>query len=214
MPLSEVFLLAVALAVSAIPEGLPVALTVALAIGMRRMARRNVIVRRLVAVEALGSCTFIATDKTGTLTVNQLTARRIVFPARDAWEVTGESLQPAGAIVTPRGAPSPDEQALLKRLCQAAVLPNEGFLGHREQGLDPAWGRGRRCPVGYGPQGGGHSSGNRRRLPCNRLHSLRVRTPVLRQPEPGQWRTGCLCQGSLWSVCCRCAARWRFQGDR
>ena len=79
-PFSEVFLLAVALAVSVIPEGLPVALTVALAIGMRRMARRNVIVRRLLAVEALGSCTLIATDKTGTLTVNQLTAREITLP--------------------------------------------------------------------------------------------------------------------------------------
>lgn len=74
-PLAEMFLLAVALAVFVIPEGLPVALTVALAIGMRRMARRNVIVRRLLAVEALGSCTLIATDKTGTLTVNQLTAQ-------------------------------------------------------------------------------------------------------------------------------------------
>ncbi|MCK5722660.1 MAG: HAD-IC family P-type ATPase, partial [Gammaproteobacteria bacterium] len=68
MPIDEVFLLAVALAVSAIPEGLPVALTVALAVGMRRMAKRNVIVQKLVAVEALGSCTYIATDKTGTLT--------------------------------------------------------------------------------------------------------------------------------------------------
>ena len=84
MPLNEIFLLAVALAVSAIPEGLPVALTVALAIGMRRMARRHVIVRRLLAVEALGSCTVIATDKTGTLTVNQLTARRLVFPGQEA----------------------------------------------------------------------------------------------------------------------------------
>ena len=85
MPLSEIFLLAVALAVSAIPEGLPVALTVALAIGMRRMANRNVIIRRLVAVESLGSCTFIATDKTGTLTANQLTARCIVFPIMTSW---------------------------------------------------------------------------------------------------------------------------------
>jgi len=133
MAYSEVFLLAVALAVSAIPEGLPVALTVALAIGMRRMARRHVIIRRLVAVEALGSCTFIATDKTGTLTVNQLTARRIVFPQRDPWEITGEGMVPEGRIISPRGTTlSAEEETLLVGLCQAAVLSNEAFLGHRE----------------------------------------------------------------------------------
>ncbi len=133
-PFSEVFLLAVALAVSVIPEGLPVALTVALAIGMRRMARRNVIVRRLLAVEALGSCTFIATDKTGTLTVNQLTARCIAFPNSDVWEVSGEGVVPDGTILTPRGTPSADEDALLERLCQVAVLTNEGFLGRADSG--------------------------------------------------------------------------------
>lgn len=134
MPLDEIFLLAVALAVSAIPEGLPVALTVALAIGMKRMARRNVIVRRLVAVEALGSCTYIATDKTGTLTENQLTVRRIIFPACLEWEVTGESLEPTGAIVTPHGAPSAEDRELLGQLCLAAALANEGFLGRRNHG--------------------------------------------------------------------------------
>jgi magnesium-transporting ATPase (P-type) len=134
MPLEEVFLLAVALAVSAVPEGLPVALTVALAIGMQRMARRNVIVRRLVAVEALGSCTCIATDKTGTLTENRLTVRRILFPGMEEWEVTGESLVPTGAILAPRGALSPQDQERLARLCQAAVLANEGFLGHQDSG--------------------------------------------------------------------------------
>jgi Ca2+-transporting ATPase len=134
MPLDEIFLLAVALAVSAIPEGLPVALTVALAISMRRMARRHVIVRRLLAVEALGSCTFIATDKTGTLTVNQLTARRIVFPGHEPWEVTGSSQEPSGSILTPRGTPLPEEEALLGWLCQAAVLANEGILAHRDHG--------------------------------------------------------------------------------
>jgi len=134
MPLDEIFLLAVALAVSAIPEGLPVALTVALAISMRRMARRHVIVRRLLAVEALGSCTFIATDKTGTLTVNQLTARRIVFPGHEPWEVTGDSLEPEGSILAPRGTPLPEEKAMLGWLCQAAVLANEGFLAHRDHG--------------------------------------------------------------------------------
>ncbi len=134
MPLDEIILLAVALAVSAIPEGLPVALTVALAISMRRMARRHVIVRRLLAVEALGSCTFIATDKTGTLTVNQLTARRIVFPGHEPWEVTGSSQEPSGSILTPRGAPLPEEETMLCWLCQAAVLANEGTLAHRDHG--------------------------------------------------------------------------------
>lgn len=133
-PLSEIFFLAVALAVSAIPEGLPVALTVALAIGMRRMARRHVIIRRLMAVEALGSCTIIASDKTGTLTVNQLTVRRIRFPGADPWEVTGEGTTPEGAILTPRGAPTVEEAALLQRLCQAVVLTNDGFVGHRDGG--------------------------------------------------------------------------------
>lgn len=131
---TEMFLLVVALAVSAIPEGLPVALTVALAIGMRRMAKRNVIVRRLLAVEALGSCTFIATDKTGTLTVNQLTARCIALPNGDVWEIGGEGVVPEGSILTPRGTPSADEAALLERLCQVAVLSNEGFLGRSESG--------------------------------------------------------------------------------
>jgi len=134
MPFEEIFLLAVALAVSAIPEGLPVALTVALAIGMRRMARRHVIVRRLLAVEALGSCTFIATDKTGTLTVNQLTVRRILFPGRPALEVTGESLEPEGVILAPGGAPALEEAPLLDSLCRAAVLANEGYLAHRDHG--------------------------------------------------------------------------------
>jgi P-type Ca2+ transporter type 2C len=133
-PFNEVFLLAVALAVSVIPEGLPVALTVALAIGMRRMARRNVIVRRLLAVEALGSCTFIATDKTGTLTVNQLTARSIAFPGREPWRISGEGAIPDGVIETPLGEPSAEEKILLKRLCQVAVLANEGFLGRTEAG--------------------------------------------------------------------------------
>ncbi len=132
IPWQETFFLAVALAVAAIPEGLPVALTVALAIGMARMARRNVIVRRLLAVEALGSCTFIASDKTGTLTVNQLTVQRIAFPGIPPWEVTGEGVVPEGVIRTPRGTPDAGEEALLERLCQAAVLPNEAFLGRRD----------------------------------------------------------------------------------
>ena len=132
--LTEMLMLAVALAVAAIPEGLPVALTVALAIGMRRMATRHVIIRRLIAVEALGSCTYIATDKTGTLTVNQLTACRIVLPSGEHWEVVGDGMQPEGRIVSARGNLNSDEQHMLDRLCQSAILPNDAFLGHRDGG--------------------------------------------------------------------------------
>ena len=131
MPLSDIFLSSVALAVSVIPEGLPVALTVALAIGMRRMARHDVIVRRLIAVEALGSCTYIASDKTGTLTANQMTVRRLLFAGHDSWEVNGDSDQPNGEITTPQGVPDGAQRKLLDMACQCAVLANEGFLGRQ-----------------------------------------------------------------------------------
>lgn len=132
-PPAEIFMFAVALAVSSVPEGLPVALTVALAIGMRRMARRSVIVRRLVAVESLGSCTFIISDKTGTLTVNQLTARHVQLTDQPPWEVTGEGLTPDGTLVLPEGAEVLPRQSIFARLCRAVALANEAVLS-REDG--------------------------------------------------------------------------------
>ena len=94
----ETFLVAVALAVSIIPEGLPVAVTVALSVATRRMAKRNVIIRHLPAVEGLGSCTVVATDKTGTLTVNQLTARRVWLPDHGTVELGGEGYSLSGDV--------------------------------------------------------------------------------------------------------------------
>jgi len=120
----EVMMFSVALAVSAIPEGLPVALTVALAIASRRMAKRNVLVRKLPSVEALGSCTYIATDKTGTLTVNQLTIQRVAFPATHEITVGGSGLDPQGEVDSvPEGA-----TPLLENLARAGVLCNEAQL--------------------------------------------------------------------------------------
>ncbi|MFH1258202.1 MAG: HAD-IC family P-type ATPase [Elusimicrobiota bacterium] len=134
MSYKEVFFLSVALAVSAIPEGLPVALTVALSIGSSRMARRNVIVRKLTAVESLGSCTVIASDKTGTLTVNQQTAKLIYIPSNRRFTVSGEGYNGEGAVLTESDkTPSDQESNQLKRLGIAAILCNESDLRY-EQG--------------------------------------------------------------------------------
>jgi len=127
--LSDVFLLTVALAVSAIPEGLPVAITVALAIASSRMGRRNVIVRRLPAVEALGSCTIVATDKTGTLTANQLTAKRMVLATGEAFEIEGEGLELEGAPL-PIGGGILDENSreAIRAIAAAGALTNEADI--------------------------------------------------------------------------------------
>lgn len=130
IPYSEVFFLAVALAVSAIPEGLPVAITVVLSIGTTRMARRNVIVRRLAAVESLGSCTYIASDKTGTLTVNQQTVKIIALPSGESFTVSGEGYSGEGQVLGEGGKPLADPAAKshLDRLARAVILSNEAQL--------------------------------------------------------------------------------------
>lgn len=125
---SELFMVAVGLAVSAIPEGLPVAITIALAIAMRRMAKRHVITRNLPAIESLGACTMIATDKTGTLTMNELTVTDIALPDRSAISLE-ERLRPDGAEGEALSAPIPAEaRARMAPLLHAAVLPNEAQL--------------------------------------------------------------------------------------
>jgi Ca2+-transporting ATPase len=141
--LATVFLLGVALAVSAIPEGLPAAITVALAIGMRRMARKGVIIRRLLAVESLGSCTYIASDKTGTLTVNEMTIQRICLPNGNEYEVSGEGMDLHG-IISP--TPLADDSLNLRLLCTAGGLANEARL---EREGDDWVGQGDRVDVAF-----------------------------------------------------------------
>ena len=127
--LLQIFYLGVALAVSAIPAGLPVAITVALSIASSRMAKRHVIVRQLQAVEGLGACTLVASDKTGTLTANVLTAKRIVLPGDTELEVEGEGYRPQGAVTDADGnEPDGDDRDALLRLATAGVLCNEGEL--------------------------------------------------------------------------------------
>ncbi|MCI0461226.1 MAG: HAD-IC family P-type ATPase [Gemmataceae bacterium] len=132
--LGQMVTFAVALAVSAVPEGLPAALTVALAIATHRMARRGVIVRRLAAVEGLGSCTLIASDKTGTLTCNELTVRAIRLAHGEAFAVTGEGFAPHGQVLCDGKPIEPGSHEALHRLARAAVLCNEADLHLRDGG--------------------------------------------------------------------------------
>lgn len=126
--LVTVLMTVTALAVAAIPEGLPVALTIVLSISMRRMVRRHVIVRKLVATESLGSCTVIATDKTGTLTRNQLSANQVRFCDGQGYRITANGANPAADSA---GASEPlrsNNSERLQRLSRVAGLCNEASV--------------------------------------------------------------------------------------
>jgi magnesium-transporting ATPase (P-type) len=129
METSAIFLFVVALAVSAIPEGLPVALTVALSIATKRMAKRNVIVRKLTSVESLGSCTVIASDKTGTLTVNEQTAKVISFANGTRFTVDGEGYNGVGSVKNNAGDTIEfSENVEISKIVRIAVFANESSL--------------------------------------------------------------------------------------
>lgn len=127
----EVFLLAVAAAVSAIPEGLPAVVTVVLAVGMHIMARRNAIIRKLVAVETLGSATVICSDKTGTLTRNEMTVQRMYVDGQTI-EVTGEGYIPRGEFRRDGQMIDPQNEPPLNLILRIGALCNDSFLTRRD----------------------------------------------------------------------------------
>jgi len=124
---AEMFTAAVGLAVAAIPEGLPTILTVTLAIGVQRMARRHAIVRRLPAVETLGSVTVICSDKTGTLTKNEMTVQRVVTAGR-VFEVDGAGYAPHGGFSVDGAELAPQDAPELADIARAALFCNDAVL--------------------------------------------------------------------------------------
>jgi cation-transporting P-type ATPase F len=136
----EMFMAAVALAVGAIPEGLPAAVTIVLAIGVSRLAKRKTIIRKLPAVETLGSTTVICSDKTGTLTKNQMTVQEILAGEK-LYSVTGAGYEPTGDIRLDGAVVNVPEHPALDESLRAGVLCNESQLvrdeGHLKVQGDP-----------------------------------------------------------------------------
>ena len=119
---AEMFMVVVEVAVAAIPEGLPAVMTITLAIGVKAMAKRHAIVRRLPAIEAIGSVSVICTDKTGTLTRNEMVVAAVETP-EGTFQVSGRGYAPEGTV-TPAGD--------LSRLARAALLCNDAQLANRD----------------------------------------------------------------------------------
>jgi P-type Ca2+ transporter type 2C len=127
IPLVELFLTSVSLAVAAVPEGLPAVVTVALALGVQRMARRRALVRKLPAVETLGSTNVICTDKTGTLTVGEMTVRAL-YVAEQSFALTGEGYGPDGEILFNGTTPDDQQAERLRSLLTLLVGCNGAHL--------------------------------------------------------------------------------------
>lgn len=128
---SEMFMAVVGLSVAAIPEGLPAVLTITLAIGVQAMARRNAIVRRLPAIETLGSVSVICSDKTGTLTRNEMMVAS-VLTHRHLFDLEGAGYEPRGALKLDEADVSPAEHSMLGEIARAATLCNDATLREHE----------------------------------------------------------------------------------
>ena len=197
-PFDAIFISGVALAISAIPTGLPAVVTTMYSSGTRELAAQNAIVKRLPSVETLGSVSAICSDKTGTLTLNKMTAREFTVPGQNRYKVTGEGYSTKGELLHAGGTKIDlDEVLLPMALCADARLDGEALIG------DPTEG----ALIVLAEKGGISVEGARADVPARRGGALRLRLQVhghFPQDEecPGQRGDPLLCQG-----CAGCADR-------
>ena len=136
-PLIDMLVFGIALAVAVVPEALPAVVTISLAIGVQKMVKRNALIRRLPAVETLGSTSVICSDKTGTLTKDEMTVRKI-YVAGQLFSVSGAGYAPTGEFSLDSGVPTAPSDALLHMLT-AAVLCSDTQLVPGKEGTGPDW---------------------------------------------------------------------------
>ena len=188
--LYELIMTSVSLAVAAVPEGLPTVVTVALALGVLRMSRRHALVRKLPAVETLGSTTVICTDKTGTLTAGEMTVRAL-YVSGLSYEVTGDDYGPDGEVLIEGRPPDEQHKAPLLEFATVLIGSNNSHLVHEEGAWktvgDPTEG----AMLSAGAKAGGDRDRIERELPKEHeipFDSDRKRSTVIRRMPDGRLR--------------------------
>jgi len=210
----EMFLASVALAVGAIPEGLPAAMTITLAIGVSRMAKRNAIIRKLPAVETLGSTTVICSDKTGTLTQNQMTVTEL-YAGGLPYDVSGVGYAPKGDITPREGGPDADANWALIEILKAGILCNDSVVKQTGETFavegDPTEGALITCAAKAGIvlETLNHEMPRIDSIP---FESARQYMATLHDRGPGQSRV-IYVKGSIESLCIECSVLFNAAGQ-